>query len=152
ERTTHQFTANFQVYRQPNHIQFASTPAGVAVIVQGGIGLTLSGPLPQTGNATLTPGGAIYSAPRFQIGRLAYQLNYAGFKVGKREYPVLFNLQVARNVGTALAQRDGLLTYLRVGRVNGFGDQSFLYLFSIKGANAIISQLTDDNLGTLTGV
>jgi hypothetical protein len=152
ERTTHQFTANFQVYRQPNHIQFASTAAGVSVIVQSGIGLTLSGPLPQTGNATLTPGGAIYTAPRFQIGRLAYQLNYAGFKVGNREYPVLFNLQVARNVGTGLPQRDGLLTYLRVGQVKGLGDQSFLYLFSIKGANAMISQLTDDNLGTTTGV
>ncbi len=152
ERTNHQFTANFQVYRQPNHIQYASTAAGLPVIVQGGIGLTLSGPLPETGNATTTPGGAILTAPRYELARLAYQLNYAGFKLGSREYPVLFNLQVVRNVGTGLPQRDGLLTYVRVGRVNKFGDQAFLYLFSIKGANAIISPLTDDDLGTITGV
>jgi hypothetical protein len=29
---------------------------------------------------------------------------------------------------------------------------AFLYVFSIKGANSIISQLTDDDLGTGTGV
>jgi hypothetical protein len=29
---------------------------------------------------------------------------------------------------------------------------SFLYVLSIKGANSIISQLTDDDLGTGTGV
>jgi hypothetical protein len=28
----------------------------------------------------------------------------------------------------------------------------FLYLFTIKGANAMISQVTDDNIGTGTGV
>jgi hypothetical protein len=152
EHVNHQFTANFQVYRQPNHIAYASTAAGVGVIVQPGIGFTLSGALPQTGNATTTPGGAILTARRYQVGRLAYQLNYTGFKFWNREWPVLFNLQVARNVGTGQPQRDGLLTYLRVGRVNGFGDQAFMYLFSIKGANAIISQLTDDDLGTITGV
>ena len=32
------------------------------------------------------------------------------------------------------------------------GDSSFLYVFSIKGANSLISQVTDDDLGTGTGV
>ena len=29
---------------------------------------------------------------------------------------------------------------------------AFIYIFSIKGANALISQLTDDDLGTNSGV
>ena len=34
------------------------------------------GPLSGTGNATTTPGGAIYTAPGFQIARFTYRLNY----------------------------------------------------------------------------
>ena len=45
-----------------------------------------------------------------------------------------------------------MLTALQVGRITKRGDMSFLYVFAIKGANALISQLTDDDLGTNTGV
>jgi hypothetical protein len=45
-----------------------------------------------------------------------------------------------------------MLTALQVGRTTKFGDSAFLYIFSIKGANSLISQLTDDDLGTGTGV
>ena len=38
------------------------------------------------------------------------------------------------------------------GDVAKRGDMSFLYIFAIKGANAMISQVTDDDLGTGTGV
>jgi hypothetical protein len=152
ERTSHEFTVNFQVYHQPSEIQFASTAAGTPILVQPGLGVTLSGAVPQTGNATTLPGGAIYTAGRFEIARFAYQLTWGGFKSGKREYPVVFNGQYSKNVGTGQKERDGMLTFLRVGRVSGFGDMSFMYLFSIKGANAIISQFTDDDLGTTTGV
>jgi hypothetical protein len=152
ERTSHQFTVNFQVYHQPSEIQFASTAAGTPILVQPGLGVTLSGPVVQTGNATTLPAGSIYTAPRFEIARLAYQLTWAGFKSGNREYPVVFNAQVARNVGTGQKERDGMMAFVRVGRVSGFGDQAFMYLFAIKGANAIISQFTDDDLGTITGV
>lgn len=144
--------ADIQLYRHPNHIQLASTNDGLVLLVQPGLGIALSGPLAGTGNATATPGGAMYTAPGFQILRLTYRLNYAGFTRGDHEFPVTFNLQVARNVATGLNERDAMLTALQIGRVTKRADTSFLYVFAIKGANALISQLTDDDLGTGTGV
>lgn len=147
-----QFGADIQLYRNPNQIQLASTAAGVVLIVQPGIGLTLSGPLTGTGNATTTPGGAIYTARNFQVARVTYRLNYAGFKYGERNFPVTFSFQGARNVGIGLNERDAMLTALQVGKITKRGDTAYLYVFSIKGANSLISQLTDDDLGTGTGV
>lgn len=152
ERWSSQIGGDIQLYRQPNQIQLASTLEGLVLLVQPGLGLALSGPLPGTGNATTTPGGAIYTAPGFQIARLTYRLNYAGFKYGKREFPVTFNLQLARNIATGMNERDALLTSLQVGRSEKRGDMSFRYVFVIKGANALISQFTDDDIGTNTGV
>src|SRR4029079_4128381 len=71
---------------------------------------------------------------------------------GDHAFPVTFNLQFARNVATGLEERDAMLAALQVGRITKRGDTSFLYVFSIKGANALISQVTDDDLGTGTGV
>ena len=152
DRWSSQWGGDLQLYRNPNQIQLASTANGVALIVQNGLGLALSGPVTGTGNATTTAGGAIYTARNFQIARLTYRLNWAGFQSGGRTYPVTFNFQVARNVGVGLKERDALLSALQVGRVANRGDMSFLYVFSTKGANALISQVTDDDLGTGSGV
>ncbi|HEU4871395.1 MAG TPA: putative porin [Pyrinomonadaceae bacterium] len=147
-----QVGGDIQLYRHPNQIQLASTTDGLVLLVQPGIGIALSGPLPGTGNATTTPGGVTYTAPGFQVARLTYRLNYAGFTRGDHAFPVTFNLQVARNVATGLNERDAMLAALQVGRITKRGDTSFLYVFAIKGANALISQVTDDDLGTNTGV
>jgi len=147
-----QLGADIQLYRHPNQIQLASTNDGLVLLVQPGLGIALSGPFPGTGNATTTPGGVMYTAPGFQVARLTYRLNYAGFTRGDHAYPVTFNVQVARNVATALNERDAMLTALQVGRITKRGDTAFLYVFAIKGANALISQVTDDDLGTGTGV
>ena len=152
KRWSSQAGADIQIYRNPNQIQLASTADGVVLLVQPGLGLALSGPLTGTGNATTTPGGAIYTAPGFQVLRLTYRLNYAGFTHGDHAFPITFNAQVARNVATGLNERDAMLTALQIGRVTKRGDTAFLYVFSIKGANALISQVTDDDLGTGTGV
>jgi hypothetical protein len=152
ERWSSQFGGDIQIYRQPNQIQLASTQDGLVLLVQPGLGLALSGPLPGTGNATTTPGGVIYTAPGFQVARLTYRLNYAGWKYHDHEYPLQFTVQVARNVATGLNERDAMLTALQVGRVAKRGDMSFQYVFAIKGANALISQFTDDDLGTNSGV
>jgi len=151
-KASQQFGADMQLYRNPNQIQFASTPAGVPIIVQDALGIALSGPVKGTGNATTAPGGAVYSARSFQVARLTYRLDHMGFKSGRREYPVSFNLQVSRNVGTGQPERDALLAAIKVGRIRERFDHSFLYMFGIKGANAMISQLTDDDLGTSSGV
>jgi hypothetical protein len=152
KRWNSQLGADIQVYRHPNQIQLASTADGVVLLVQPGLGIALSGPLTGTGNATTTPGGAIYTAPGFQVARLTYRLNYAGFTRGDHAFPVTFNIQLARNVATGLNERDAMLAALQVGRITKRGDTSFLYVFAIKGANALISQVTDDDLGTNTGV
>ncbi len=152
KRWSSQIGGDIQIYRHPNQIQLASTQEGLVLLVQPGIGIALSGPLPGTGNATTTPGGAIYTAPGFQVARLTYRLNYAGFKRGDHTFPVTFNVQLARNVATGLNERDAMLAALQVGRVTKRADMGFLYLFTIKGANAMISQVTDDNIGTGTGV
>src|SRR5215216_2297857 len=143
---------DIQLYNHPNQIQLASTQEGLVLLVQPGIGIALSGPLPGTGNATTTPGGVVYTAPGFKIARLTYRLNYAGFTRGDHAFPVMFNVQLSRNVATGLNERDAMLAALQVGRITKRGDTAFLYVFSIKGANSLISQVTDDDLGTGTGV
>lgn len=152
EKWSDQFGGDIQIYQHPNQIQLASASDGVALLVQPGIGITLSGPLPGTGNATTTPGGAIYTASGFQVARFTYRLNYTGWKVGSHSYPLLFNVQLARNVATGINERDAMLTALQIGQITKKGDTSFLYVFAIKGANSMISQVTDDDLGTNTGV
>jgi hypothetical protein len=130
ERWSQQLGTDVQVFREPNQIQLASTAAGVAFIVQPGLGLVLSGPMTGTGNATTTPGGAIYTADDFHVGRLTYRLNHTGFRVGDHAYPVVFNLQGSRNFGTDANERDAMLAALQVGRPTKRGDMSFLYVFS----------------------
>src|SRR5262249_24515553 len=121
EHWTHQFGGDVQVFREPNQIQLASTANGVVFIVQGGLGVTLSGPLTGTGNATTTNGGAIYTAEDFHIGRITYRLGHTGFKVGDHAYPVSLNLQVARNFGTDINERDAMLAAFQVGRPTKLG-------------------------------
>jgi uncharacterized coiled-coil protein SlyX len=152
DRWSSQFGGDLQLYRNPNQIQLASTANGVALIVQNGLGIALSGPLTGTGNATTTSGGAIYTSRNFQIARLTYRLSWAGFQSGGRTYPVAFNIQAARNVGVGLKERDAMLASFQIGKVVNRGDMAFLYVFSQKGANSMISQVTDDDLGTNTGV
>jgi len=152
ERWSSQAGGDIQLYNHPNQIQLASTQDGLVLLIQPGIGIALSGPLPGTGNATTTPGGVVYTAPGFQVARLTYRLNYAGFTHGDHAFPVTFNVQVARNVATGLNERDAMLAALQVGRITKRGDTSFLYVFAIKGANSMISQVTDDDLGSVTGV
>jgi len=152
DRWSSQWGGDVQLYRNPNQIQLASTANGVALIVQNGLGIALSGPVTGSGNATTTAGGAIYTARNFQVARLTYRLNWTGFQSGGRTYPVTFNFQAARNVGVGLKERDALLASFQVGKVANRGDMAFLYIFSTKGANALISQVTDDDLGTISGV
>ena len=152
DRWSGQLGGDVQLYRNPNQIQLASTANGVALIVQNGLGITLSGPVTGTGNATTTAGGAIYTARNFQIARLTYRLNWAGFQSGGHAYPVAFNIQASRNVGVGINERDAMLASFQIGKTTKRGDMAFLYIFSIKGANALISQLTDDDLGTNSGV
>ncbi len=146
-----QFTSDVQIYRNPNQIQLASTAAGFPVLVNPTLGLALAGPVSGTGNATTAPGGAIYHAPDFQIVRLAWRLERKGVMLRGREVLAWFDLQVSRNAGAGRL-RDALMASANLGAVRQIGDVRFLYQFAIKDANALISQFTDDDLGTGAGV
>jgi len=152
ERWSQQFSADVQLYRNPNQIQLASTQTGVAFLVNPGIGIALSGPITGIGNATTTPGGAIYRAGNFQIGRVTYRINNTGFSWGDHPYPISLYVQLLRNFGTGAHERDGMMATLQVGKWTKRGDMVFTYFFTIKGANALISQFTDDDPGSGSGV
>ena len=161
-RWGYQLGGDVQVYRNPNQIGLASNLVGAVLLVQPSIGIALSGPLVGVGTATTTPGGAIYTARNFQIARATYRLNYAGWEHCARakegqppnchKYPVVVNFQFARNVGVGLPERDAWLVMGQVGEITKRGDMSFMYLYTSKGANALISQVTDDDLGGGSGV
>jgi hypothetical protein len=143
---TQQAIADIQLYRNPNQIQLSSTAAGFPVVINS-LGFSLSGPISAFGNATTTPGGAIYNASRYQVARLAYRITDRGIRLGNREMPFYLDLQVSRNVGTHWL-RDAMMASANFGQIRQFGDLRFLYQYAIKDANAIIAQFTDDDLGT----
>ena len=151
DKWSHQLTVDFPIYRNPNQIQLASVVTGNVVMIDRSLGIALAGPMTGTGNATTTQGGAIYSAPNFQIARLAYRLETKALRFGDRAIPAWFDVQVSRNTGTGRL-RDALMATMNLGAVKGAGDMRFLYQFAIKDANALISQFTDDDLGTGSGV
>ncbi|PYS43427.1 MAG: hypothetical protein DMG14_00970 [Acidobacteria bacterium] len=146
-RWTHQTAADIQLYRNQNQIVLATTATGFPVVINNSIGLALSGPTPTVGNATTTPGGALYSASHYQIARVAYRISNRGVKVGKREMPFYLDLQALRNVGTHQL-RDAMMASFNFGAVRQLGDIRLLYQYSIKDANSLIAQFTDDDLGT----
>jgi hypothetical protein len=143
--------ADMQIYRNPNQIQLASTAAGFPVLVNNTLGIGLGGPMTGTGNATTTANGAIYSAPHFQIARLAYRVEAKALRLGNRSVPAWIDLQASRNTGTSKL-RDAVMASMNLGAVRERGNVRVLYQFAIKDANALISQFTDDDLGTGSGV
>jgi hypothetical protein len=146
-RWNHQTIADIQLYRNQNQILLATTAAGFPVVINNSLGFSLSGPIPTVGNATTTPGGAIYTAGHYQVARLAYRISNRGIKMGNRDMPFFFDFQALRNVGTGQL-RDAMMASFNFGAVRQFGDTRFLYQYSIKDANSIIAQFTDDDLGT----
>lgn len=150
DNLSHEFVIDDQYYRNPNQIALASTAIGFPVLVNPGLGLSLSGPITNgTGSGTTTAGGAIFTAPDFNIIRLGYRLDWKAFE-SHPKLPLTWNFQVARNTGAGFL-RDAFLTSLSIGQSKEAGDWRFLYIWSIKDANSMISQVTDDDLGTGTG-
>ncbi len=147
---TQQLTGGVELYRNPNQIQLAATSSGVGLIVNN-IGLVLSGPLNGSGNATTTAGGAMFSAPDFHVSHLSYRLERKAVRVAGREMPAWLDFQVSRNHG-AHALRDAFMVSANLGAIRKSGDVRALYQFTIKDANSMIAQFTDDDMGTGSGV
>ena len=150
-RWSQQIVGAVALYRNPNQIQLASTAAGFPVLVNSALGFALSGPVGGAGNATTTAGGAMFSAPDFHVSHLGYRLERKGLTVAGKEMPAWLDFQVARNHG-APSLRDAFMASANLGSVSKAGDTRLLYQFAIKDANSMISQFTDDDLGTGSGV
>ena len=143
-------TTDVQLYRNPNLLALTSTATGVNATVAAAIGLTTSGPAPGAGNAVRESGKAILFAQRYQIIRAVYRLDATGLG-GNDRMPMTWMVQTARNIGASQLQ-DALLTTFSIGRTAQTGDMRGLYTYTIKDANSLISQLTDDEIGTGLGV
>ena len=148
---SHKFISDVEIYRNPRQILLSTTPDGFPVLVSNSLGVALSGPLTGSGNGTTTPGGAIYSAPHFQIVRAAYRLEHEGWKIGDRSMPFWLDFQASRNTGTSKL-RDAFMVSANLGAVKKFGDMRFLYQFALKDANSLVAQFTDNELGIGSGV
>jgi Putative porin len=145
------FYTDYLAFRNQNQIALASTSAGLPVLVNNILGVTLAATLPGTGSATTTPGGGIYSASHFDIGHLAYRLTYDGGRLRGEAFPVFIDVQGSRNLGTSFL-RNAWMATLNAGDIQRAGDVRFQYAYGEKDANSMISQYTDDQFGTNSGV
>lgn len=148
---SHYLFVNMALFRNPNQIALTSTLAGLPVVVNPDSGVTLAGPLTGTGSATTIPGGGVYTASHFQIGHVAYRITKEGWMFRNEEFPVFLDVQASRNFGTSFL-RNAWMATLNAGQIKKAGDVRFLYLYGVKDANSMISQFTDDHLGTNSGV
>jgi hypothetical protein len=147
----HQFMGDLQLWRNQNQIAMAASPAGYAAVLNPVLGLTLAGPITGTGTATTTPNGMIFTASHFQIAHLNYHLGMDGMKVRNREMPLNLDLHATRNLGAGFL-RDAVMGIASFGETRKAGDLKLLYAYAIKDGNSMISEVTDDYLGTLSGV
>jgi hypothetical protein len=152
EQWTHQFTANIELWRNPNTIQLGSITAGFPLVVNPYYGLSLSGPITTgLGSATTTAGGGTYTAPHYQVLQLVYRADWRGWQTGRQGFPVSFEIHGARNMGTTF-YNTAFMGQLTVGEIHKAGDVMFRYGYFYKPANSMISQVTDDDVGTNTTV
>jgi hypothetical protein len=150
-RWTNQIYSDFALYRNADQIQLASTAAGFPVLESNAIGISLSGAVGQTGNAVTTAGGAIYTAREWQLIKGGFRADYADMKWGGRSMPFWFDFQALGNAGTD-SDNKAFMASVNFGQIRKYGDMRFLYQYSWKQANSMISQFTDDDLGTGSGV
>jgi hypothetical protein len=142
---------NYNIVREPNQIQLASTAAGYPLLTSPVVGAMLTGALPQVGNATTTNGGAIYFAEGFHVVHGGVNLNYSGMAIMGHNFPFQLFLQGTHNTKANIDQ-NGYMLGASFGQVARLGDVQFQYQYLYKPANAFISQFSDDDVGTGTGV
>jgi hypothetical protein len=152
KKWSHNETVNYFAVREPNQIQLASTAGGAPLFQTSTIlGATLISALGGTGNATTTPGGAIYFANAFHVVRGAFNLNYSGNTILGHTYPFQLFLQTTHNTGAGFDNNAYALGF-SYGQAARLGDVQFQYQYLYKPANAFVSQFTDDDVGTGSGV
>jgi hypothetical protein len=150
KRWTMNGVVNYNLITERHQTQLASTAAGFPVLTSPAVGATLTGPLPQIGNATTAPGGAMYYANGFNVIHGALNLNYAGMPLYGHNFPFQLFLQFTHNYKGRI-DNNGYTLGASFGQVAKLGDIQFQYQYLYKEANAFISQFTDDDVGTGSG-
>jgi len=140
----------YSTVREANQIQLASV-AGTGFLANPVVGAMLTGNLTQVGNATTTPGGAIYFASGFDVIHYGGNLYYSGKDWKGHTFPFVLFLQGTHNKATSI-QNNGYMLGASIGQAAKMGDVQFQYAYFYKPANAFISQFTDDDVGTGSGV
>jgi uncharacterized coiled-coil protein SlyX len=147
----HEFTASFQLFRNPNQLLMGSSSSNASLLVNGYTGLTLSGGVGQAGNGTTTAGGFIYTASSYHVGHVGYKVEYDGWKSSRQSWPLVLDVQAAHNFGGTF-QHNAWMGVLSLGSVKKSGDVRFLYGYYVKEANSMISEISDDDISTGPGV
>ena len=142
---------DMQLWRNQNQVAMAASAAGFGAVLNPPTGVTLAGPITGTGTATTTANGMIFTAQHFQIAHLNYHIGFDGPKLRNREMPLDIDVHLSRNVGSGFL-RDALMGIASFGAVRQAGDVRLLYGYAVKEANSMISEFTDDYVGTLSGV
>jgi hypothetical protein len=133
-----------QTYTNPNQLRLMSTPGGL-FLVGTTTGFNPSSPVPSASNATTTPGGAILTAPGYNIGHLSYTLAHRGVTAAGHVVPLSLNLQYARNL-EHVSDRNAWSAIATLGRSQEAGDLRFLYGYYVKEANSLIGELTENDI------
>jgi hypothetical protein len=142
---TQQAGFDLQLYRNPNQLRLMSTPGGI-FLIGSSIGINPSSPVPSSGNATTTPGGAELTAPAYRIGHVSYTLAHRGVSMFDHSVPVSVNLQLARNFVGA-SDRNAFAIIGSAGRSRERGDVRVQYGFYRKQANSLIGEVTENDIG-----
>jgi hypothetical protein len=152
KKWSHNETINYMVYREPNQLALAATASGAALFATSSVvGATLTGNLPETGNALTTAGGAMFFADSFHIVRGGVNLNYSGSQWRGHNFPFQLFLQGTHNTGATIDE-NGYMMGAALGQAARLGDFQLQYQYFYKPANAFVSALTDDDVGTGAGV
>jgi hypothetical protein len=115
------------------------------------VGATLIGNLPENGNATTTAGGATYFATDFHVVRGAFNLNYSGSTRKGHNFPFQFFVQATHNTGASF-DNNAYMAGWSLGQEARLGDIQLQYQYFYKPANGFVSQFTDDDIGSGSGV
>jgi len=152
KKWSHNEIFNFFAARDPNQIQLASTATGAPLFATSPIvGATLTGNLPETGNATTTLGGPVYFADGFEVVRAAFNMNYSGRMMYGHNYPFQLMFQATHNTKASI-ENNGFMGGFAFGQTARLGDMQFQYQYFRKEANAFVSRFTDDDIGSGSGV
>ena len=149
ESVSHQFELDLGLFREPNQLALLSTPGGL-FLVSTSIGTTPSSPLPSVGNGTTTPTGGQFAAPAFRILHADYRLDHHAIRLAGRDVPATFDVQFARNLGAGF-ENNALLLTASAGQATPRRAR-LAYAFYRKEANALIGQLTENDIGVGSSV